>query len=312
MIITRQKPFEKIMEFLNPYRSIFICGCSECATLCKTGGEDEVKAMQDRLEKRGKEVSGWVVLDPACHRLNDLKFFREHKSEVDRSDAILVLACGNGTQTVAGALEKPVYPGCDSLFLGEIVRFGRFEERCQLCGDCLLDITGGICPVTRCSKSLLNGPCGGSEEGKCEINPEIDCGWQLIIDRLKQRGRLDVLRKVIPPKDWSTSRDGGPRKLQLTSTDEASEKAPQREKVKIKEPAFSSPKSRLERILREGKFVVTCELGPPKGADPKPVKNKAELLRGYADAVNITDNQTAITRMSSIGNLMFWVQRLSG
>ena len=102
MIITKQKSFEKIKEFLFPYRSVFICGCSECATLCKTGGEEEVKAMKTRLEEIGKVVSGWIILDPACHRLNDMKFFREHQSEIDGAEAILVLACGNGVQTVAG------------------------------------------------------------------------------------------------------------------------------------------------------------------------------------------------------------------
>jgi len=305
MIITKQKPFEEIIRFLAPHSSIFICGCSECATLCKTGGEEEVKAMKEKLEKNGKIVTGWVVLDPACHRLNNAKFFREHKSEIDQSDALLVLACGNGTQTVAGGVEKPVYPGCDTLFLGEIIRFGNFEERCQLCGECLLDLTGGICPITRCSKSLLNGPCGGSKDGKCEINPEIECGWQLIIDRLKKRGRLDVLKKIILPKDWSTSRDGGPRRFRISRKEEnttsSQNKLPRQMTIADLEKGtrFSSG-SKLEKILKEGVFAVTAELGPPKGADPEPVKQKAEILRKCADAVNITDNQTGIVRMSSI------------
>ncbi|MBE0478257.1 methylenetetrahydrofolate reductase C-terminal domain-containing protein [Candidatus Aerophobetes bacterium] len=305
MIITEQKRFEEIDKFLSFHSSVFICGCSECATLCKTGGEEEVKEMKEKLEKTGKTVAGWVILEPACHRLNDMKFFREHKKEIDLSDAILILACGNGTQTVAGILEKPVYPGCNSLFLGEIVRFGNFEERCQMCGECILDITGGICPVTRCSKSLLNGPCGGSENGKCEIDPEIECGWQMIIDKLKNMGRLDTLRSIILPKDWSSSRDGGPRKFNITKATTASDSKENllEEKIEIEKMekiASSTPDSKLEKILREEKFALTCELGPPKGADPKPVETKAKLLKGFADAVNITDNQTAITRMSSI------------
>ena len=300
MIITEQKPLEEIVQFLTPYSSVFICGCSECATLCKTGGEEEVKNMKGELEKIGKNVPGWVILDPACHRLNDMKFFREHKKEIDASDTLLVLACGNGVQTVAEILEKPVYPGCNSLFLGEIVRFGNFEERCQLCGNCLLDMTGGICPITRCSKSLLNGPCGGSVEGKCEIDPDIECGWQLIIDRLEKRGELNVLRKILPPKDWSTSRDGGLRKFKIAQIRKAVEKVPRQKEVKTEKKIVSSPRSKLEKILKEGKFAVTCELGPPKSADPSPVKKKAKLLKGCADAVNITDNQTAIARMSSI------------
>lgn len=300
MIITKQKPFEEIVESLAPYRSIFICGCSECATLCKTGGEEEAKKMKEKLEEKGKVVPGWVILEPACHRLNDLKILREHKPKVDSSDALLILACGNGVQTTAGITEKPVYPGCESLFLGEIVRFGNFEERCQLCGECLLDITGGICPITRCSKSLLNGPCGGSENGKCEIDPEIECGWQLIIEGLQKKGRLEVLRGIIPPKDWSNSRDGGLRRFKIGGEKESSEKTSSRKETEIKKTPPRSSGSKLEKVLKGGRFVVTCELGPPKGADSASVKDKAKLLKGFADAVNITDNQTAIVRMSSI------------
>lgn len=300
MIITRQKPFEEISQFLAPHKSVFVCGCSECATLCKTGGEEEVKKMKRRLEEMGKSVPGWVILDPACHRLNNLRLLREHNQEIDSSDALVVLACGNGTQTVAGNVEKAVYPGCDSLFLGEIIRFGNFEERCGLCGECLLDITGGICPITRCSKSLLNGPCGGSEDGKCEIDPEIECGWQLIIDRLEKRGRLDVLGKIIPPKDWSNSRDGGLRKFKIGQSKQVPEKTSSKKQAEEKKTTPQGSGSRLEKILKEERFAVTCELGPPKGADPASVKKKGELLKNCADAINITDNQTAIARMSSI------------
>jgi len=298
MIITKQKSFEKIKSFLEKHRRVFICGCSECATLCKTGGEEEVKDMKKNLEQIGKIVSGWVILEPACHRLNDMRLLREHQKEVEISDALLVLACGNGVQTVGGIIEKkPVYPGCDSLFLGEIVRFGNFEERCQLCGECLLDITGGICPVTRCSKSLLNGPCGGSVNGKCEINPDVECGWQLIIERLEKRGELDRLKKIIMPKDWSTSRDGGLRKFKIFSEKENKALPLFMEKgAEIEKKTDYVSRSRLEKVLRKGKFAVTAELGPPKGADPEAVKKKGEILKECVDAVNITDNQTAIVR----------------
>jgi len=215
MIITKQKSFEDITRFLASSPGVFIVGCSLCATTCKTGGEEEVKEMEKKLQDKGKLVSGWVILDPACHILNNKKYFRENKEKLDQADSILVLACGNGIQAVSESIDKTVYPGCDTLFLGEIIRFGNYEERCQLCGECILDRSGGICPVTRCSKSLLNGPCGGVEDGKCEINPEIECGWQLIIDRLEKQGRLHLLEEIIPPKDWSKSRDGGLRKLAL-------------------------------------------------------------------------------------------------
>lgn len=302
MIITEQKPFEDISKFLAPFNSVFICGCSECATICKTGGEEEVEAMEEELEEAGKTIPGGVVLDPACHRLNNKRLFRENKGEIDSSQALLVLACGNGTQTVARITDKPVYPGCNSLFLGEIERAGIFEERCQLCGDCLLDITGGICPVARCSKGLLNGPCGGSVEGKCEVDPEIDCAWQLIIDRLKDQGNLETLKKILPPKDWSTSSAGAPRSLSIRSGNEASEgdDSDQEEKSSPAKEVLRGGPNNLEQVLQEGEFAVTAEVGPPKGADPNSLNEKAEFLRNKVDAVNITDNQTVIARMSSI------------
>lgn len=308
MIITKQKSFEDIISFLASHESIFICGCSKCATLCKTGGEEEVVVMKEELEKAEKKVAGWTILDPACHRLNNKRILREHKSQIEESEALLVLACGNGTQTVAQEIEKPVYPGCDSLFLGEIVRFGTFEERCQLCGDCLLDITGGICPITRCSKSLLNGPCGGSEEGKCEVNPDIDCGWQLIIDRLKDADKLDTLQEILPAKDWSTSRDGGPRKIDLRAEKEEPSKESELAKEPPGEQKRRSSGSKLEKILKSGDFAVTAELGPPKGANPGSVEDKVKHFKNYVDAVNITDNQTAIVRMSSIACAALLVQ----
>lgn len=302
MIITEQKPFEEIIGFLERSNAVFICGCSECATLCKTGGEEEVKQMKKRLEEAGKKVPGWVVLDPACHILENKKHFRENKAQLAKADSILVLACGNGVQAVSESIDKIVYPGVNTLFLGDIIRFGQFEERCQLCGECLLEKTGGICPISRCSKSLLNGPCGGSENGKCEIDPDIDCAWQLIIDRLSKRGELDRLKEIIPAKDWSTSRDGGPRKLNIREPHHKKTPSSEEKKTEEAKTTVSSVKanSNLRRILDSGEFAVTGELGPPKGADAEVIKKKALYFKDSVDAVNITDNQTAIVRMSSI------------
>ncbi len=208
MIIMEQKPFEEIFSFLKDEKSIFIVGCAQCATVCKVGGEEEIKAMKDKLESQGKKVSGWVVIDPACQSVEVKKNFQANKDKITSSDAILVMACGNGVQSVKESaerikMEKPVHPGCNTLFLGEVVRAGYFEEKCSLCGDCLLEITGGICPVTRCSKGLLNGPCGGSSEGKCEVDPERDCAWALIYEELKKRGKLDRMKAIQPAKDHS-------------------------------------------------------------------------------------------------------------
>jgi hypothetical protein len=124
------------------------------------------------------------------------------------------MACGAGVQFVAEAYpEMPVFPAVNTTFIGVTEEQGVWTERCQACGNCILHLTGGICPVSRCSKSLMNGPCGGSSDGKCEVNKEIVCGWQLIIERLKQLGELDKYEEYIPIKDWSSSRDGGPRKV---------------------------------------------------------------------------------------------------
>ncbi len=206
MIILEQKPFEEILDSLKGKEKIFLVGCTLCATTCGVGGEKEVKEMAARLKGEKKMVTGWAVLDPACHLLESKKAFHKHKEELAESDAILVLSCGSGVQTVREGMKGLVRPGCNTLFLGEIARLGEkvkhFEERCSLCGDCLLDLTGGYCPVTLCSKGLLNGPCGGSQDGKCEVDPERDCGWVLIYEELKKRGELDKMKQFQPPRDY--------------------------------------------------------------------------------------------------------------
>jgi len=205
MIITKQKDFQVILNQIDK-GPVFIIGCSECATVCKTGGEDEVLKMKEDLSKNNIQTTGWVVLDPACHFLNDKRLLREHDSEIKNAKKILVLACGNGVQTVSEIIDDiEVISGNDTIFLGEIKRLTEFEKRCNLCGDCLLDVFAGVCPITRCPKSMLNGPCGGSIDGKCEIDPELECIWDIIYNRLKKRGELHRLKKIAEPKDWSKS-----------------------------------------------------------------------------------------------------------
>jgi ferredoxin len=203
MIITKQKNLEEILRVLGK-GPVFLIGCSECATLCHTGGKDEIGAMKEALEKRKIPVSGCIILDPACHLNNNKRMLKEYSKEIDRSDKILVFACGNGVQTVAELFtEKEVLTGTDTLFLGEISRGNEFDKRCMLCGECLLDIFGGFCPVTRCPKSMLNGPCGGSSGGKCEISSEMECVWDRIYQQLKNKGKLQVIDVIQKPKDWS-------------------------------------------------------------------------------------------------------------
>jgi len=200
MIISEQKPFEEMLEYLEGDKKVFIVGCGDCATVCQTGGEEQVKEMKEKLEAEGKTVTGWIVLNPACHLLEVKRGFREKKEEVNAADSLLVMACGNGVQAVAEASGMLSHPALNTLFLGSIQRFGQYLERCSLCGECILEQTGGICPVTRCTKGLLNGPCGGSKEGKCEVDSEKDCAWELIFNRLKEIGQLERLKTFQPPK----------------------------------------------------------------------------------------------------------------
>lgn len=207
MIITKQKELGFLLEIVDN-KPVFLVGCSECATLCHTGGEEELLSMKKTLEKKGVNVTGWVVLDPACHLMNDKRLLRKHESEVNKAEKILVFACGNGVQTVSEILDKKdVLPGNDTLFLGEIKRANVFEKRCDMCGECIQDLFHGFCPVTRCPKSMLNGPCGGSVDGKCEVDKEMDCVWDLIYNSLKDKGKLSLLKEIKDPKDWSKSLD---------------------------------------------------------------------------------------------------------
>jgi ferredoxin len=202
--ITEQKPIEEIQNLLEQDRKVYIIGCGTCATLCHTGGVAEVLEMKKQLEEAGKEVVGWMVIPTACDDLTG-DALRENAEVIEKADAILVMACAFGSQTVASfaePLSKPAYPALNTLFIGkEGAEFGVFSEVCQQCGECLLGYTGGICPVTVCAKGLLNGPCGGTNDGKCEEDPEKDCAWTLIYNRLEKLGRLDLMRRYYAPRN---------------------------------------------------------------------------------------------------------------
>jgi ferredoxin len=205
MIVSKQKNFDVILQAVGT-GPVFIVGCNECATLCGTGGETQVLAMKKALEAQQIRVTGFVILEPACHLQNDKRMLKTHTKELEAAKKILMLSCGSGVQTVAELLRnKEVVSGVDSLFIGEIVHANEFEKRCSLCGDCLLDIFSGYCPVSRCPKSMLNGPCGGASGGKCEVDKELPCVWDQVYQVLQQTGRLQVLKTIQPPKDWSKS-----------------------------------------------------------------------------------------------------------
>ncbi len=206
---------EEIEAMIDPFEKIIVLGCRECVTVCSVGGEKEVGILASELRLLRKQKGRAIdILEFTLERQCDHEYIEQIRSMVPNYEAILSMACGAGVQFVAEAYpETPVFPAINTTFIGVTEEQGLWTERCQACGDCILHLTGGICPVTRCSKSLLNGPCGGSSNGKCEVNKEIDCGWQLIIDRLKSLGQLERFEEYIPIKDWSTSRDGGPRKV---------------------------------------------------------------------------------------------------
>jgi len=203
MIITEQKQYKDILKSLEGVDSVYIVGCGRCATSCETGGEEQVKAVAQKLRKDGKKVAGTHVVDAPCDERLVKKFSASEKAKIKKAKAVLVLACGAGAQTVSDIIELPVYPALESLFLGKTKRHGEFYELCMMCGSCVLSETGGICPVARCSKHMLNGPCGGSNKGKCEVDPNLDCAWYLIFKRLEASGQLEKMKKIQTPKDYS-------------------------------------------------------------------------------------------------------------
>lgn len=205
MIITKQKDKSDILKYLEGDNKIFIVGCGECATVCKTGGEKEVNEMKKFLESRGKTVTGFCLPDAPCIASQARSAIGKNKKAIREADALLIMACGLAIQSVKENLteDKTLHITNDTLFIGEVDKSGVFLERCSACGDCILEITGGICPVTRCPKGLINGPCGGVNKHKCEVDENLDCAWVLIYEDLKKKGKLHLLKHYNPPKDHS-------------------------------------------------------------------------------------------------------------
>ncbi len=215
-MITEQKPSEEITQYLAKCQKVYLIGCGTCATLCHTGGKSEILEMKDKIEASGKKVTGWMVVPTACDELTRYAL-QENARDIKAGDCILAMTCAVGVQMISNYLEdtKPVYPALNTLFLGMEESPGHFTEVCLQCGGCVLGRTAAICPLVRCAKSVLNGPCGGSVGGKCEISSDVPCAWQLIYDRLAEMGRLDELEEIEPVKDWSVSVSGGPRKIDI-------------------------------------------------------------------------------------------------
>ena len=215
MITGEQKPIKEILKIIEPYKKLLILGCGTCVKTCFAGGEDEVAVLASAIrlvfKNTGKKIQ---IKEFTIERQCENEFIQESAVDVAWSDAVLSLACGAGVQAMAKRFAKaPILPGVNTTFIGIQESQGIFTEECSGCGNCELAKFGGICPITRCAKKILNGPCGGSQNGKCEIDPDTDCAWSLIIDRLTVLGQMDNLKDYIPPKNWNTSLSGGPRKL---------------------------------------------------------------------------------------------------
>ena len=201
MIYSEQKPFDEIIAYFEKAPSVFVLGCNGCAQSSGSGGPKQVAEMKDKLAAAGKKVTGGKVIDLLCEKALVKSDLKGRIDQLKEADAVLVLTCGIGVQCVAAALNKPVYPGCNTVNLGGIRGEWEGSERCYECGQCLLYHTGGICPLTACTKSLVSGACGGAKNGKCEISQDRDCGWELIYTRLKERGLLSRLNDMMKPLD---------------------------------------------------------------------------------------------------------------
>ena len=198
--ITQAKPEEEVDRLLIGFERLFTIGCGTCVTLTATGGAPEVAAMRQRLTEKGKLVTGDTVVPVACDHLTR-EFLADFRSQLDQADALLIMTCAFGVQSIARQLKKPVVPALDTLFIGKETGMGIFDEICSQCGACIIGETGGLCPVTSCHKGLVNGPCGGTNHGKCEIDINKECVWTLIYNRLNELGQLGAMQRYQPPRN---------------------------------------------------------------------------------------------------------------
>lgn len=215
MITAERKPLEELIDYVKPYKRILLVGCNECVTVCAAGGRKEVGLLASGLHmallKSGANIE---IREHTLERQCDPEYVEELVPMIDGVEAVMSMACGCGVQELARRYkDKPVFPAVNTKFMGASERQGVWSERCQGCGECLLGRTGGICPIARCAKQLMNGPCGGSAGGHCEIGEDTDCAWALIWDRLKALGQVERYVEITPAKDWRPGGGSGPRKI---------------------------------------------------------------------------------------------------
>jgi ferredoxin len=212
MIVAERKSIPELVDILKSHKKILVLGCGTCVTVCLAGGEREVSIISSALRISSKlKGLNFEINELTIERQCDNIFIEQAAEAIEKSDAVLSLGCGAGVQAVAERYKKPVYAGLNTAFLGILEERGMWTEKCIACGSCGLNKFGGVCPVTRCAKHMLNGPCGGSREDRCEVRSDRPCAWQLIFKRLKDIGQLDRLKEIELPKKWGTSISGGPR-----------------------------------------------------------------------------------------------------
>jgi hypothetical protein len=215
MIVAERKSIEEITGMIAHCKNVLVMGCNTCVAVCHTGGEKEANILAQTLRMKAKmDGREQNIEDVSVERQCETEFIEPLTERIKVADCVLSVACGIGPQTIVTMFpDKVILPGVNTTFYGQPTAMGIWEERCGGCGDCVLDKTAGICPIVRCSKSMLNGPCGGSQNGKCEVGKDNDCAWQLIYDRLSALGKLEVMDEITPPKDWDSARHGGPRRM---------------------------------------------------------------------------------------------------
>ena len=203
MLVTELKPKEEILAQLARDSSVFLLGCNGCASACQTGGAENLPALAAILEGAGKKVAAQVAADYLCNKSLIRSFLRPYTDQIMGADCVLVATCGVGVQCVADSMLKRARPACNTISMGGDSGVQLSGERCAECGDCMLDKTGGICPITNCSKCMVNGPCGGTtSKGCCEVDSKRPCGWYRIYMRLKDLNSLDQMKEIAPAKRY--------------------------------------------------------------------------------------------------------------
>jgi ferredoxin len=211
MIVAERKPLDEIKEMIKGQKKVLNVGCGGCTSICLVGGQKEVGILNEELMESVRDDRNFIQIDGATiERQCNFDFYGELDERAPSYEALLSMACGAGVQFLAERYpDKTVFPALNTVFVGADREIGWYEENCRSCGECVLGDTGGICPVTRCAKSIFNGPCGGtSQDGKCEVSKDTPCAWAEIYERLKRQGRLENILKVRPAREWRNQTRG--------------------------------------------------------------------------------------------------------